>query len=249
MQEKSVMLPAVHLLIGITVGIFLLYLTKDCRALIYSAIGSLLPDIIDKPVGHIILASLGNGRIFFHSLTVCALMVLLGFIILMKWRHPGLLFIAAGMLSHQLADAMWAAPQSWYWPFMGWFRPKYMPFYFEDMFSLEFSSPSELLIIVLGIILVICMVQAWRNGNNALFRRVAGVAGLILVAAGILVFSTLAGCFYPCSCFAVVILPKFLVYSGFQDIFICGLSLILGGAAFLLVWLSPPVGCCIKDFI
>ncbi|WP_245618646.1 hypothetical protein [Methanogenium cariaci] len=33
------MLPAVHLLIGVTLGgIFLLYLTRDCRALIYCAL-------------------------------------------------------------------------------------------------------------------------------------------------------------------------------------------------------------------
>ncbi|WFN34054.1 metal-dependent hydrolase [Methanogenium sp. S4BF] len=243
------MLPAVHLLIGITLGIFLLYLTKDCRAVIYCSIGSLLPDIIDKPVGHLILATLGNGRIFFHSLTICGIVAFLGFIILIKWRHPGLLFIAAGMLSHQLADAMWAIPNSWYWPFLGWFRPKYMPFYFEDMFSLEFSSPSELLVIILGLILLICMVHAWRKGNIALFRRVAGVVGLILLIAGGLVLSTLAGFFCPSFCFVMQILPGFLVYSGFQDIFICGLALILGGGAFLLVSLSPPIGCGMKDFL
>ncbi len=249
MQEKFVMLPAVHLLIGITVGIFLLYITKDCRALIYSAIGSLLPDIIDKPVGHIILASLGNGRIFFHSLTVCAIVAVVGFVILMKWRHPGFLFIAAGMLSHQLADAMWAIPNSWYWPFMGWFRPKYSPSYFENIFSLEFSSPSELLVISLGIVFIICMVQAWRTKNHALFRRVAGVVGLILIAAGVLVLSTLVSFFNQFSSFFMDIIPGFLVYSGFQDTSICGLALILGGVAFLLVSLSPPVGCKVKDLL
>lgn len=243
------MLPAVHLLIGITVGIFLLYITKDCRALIYSAIGSLLPDIIDKPVGHIILASLGNGRIFFHSLTICALVALVGFVILMIWRHPGLVFIAAGMFSHQLADAMWTVPNSWYWPFLGWFRPIYSPYYFENMFSLEFSSPSELLVISLGIVFALCMVQAWRTGNNALFRRATGVVGLILSVAGILVLSTLTGMFYSFSSFVMDILPGFLVYSGFQDVFICGFSLILGGVAFLLVSLSPPVGCKITDLL
>lgn len=243
------MLPAVHLLIGITVGIFLLYITKDCRALIYSAIGSLLPDIIDKPVGHIILASLGNGRIFFHSLTVCALVALLGFVIWMIWRHPGFLFIAAGMLSHQLADAMWTDPSSWFWPFLGWFRPKYSPYYFENIFSLEFSSPSELLVIFLGIIFVICMVYAWRTGNTVFFRRVVGVVGAILIAAGILVFSTLTGFFDSFSSFGMDLLPGFLVYSGFQDISICSLALILGGVAFLLVSLFPPVRCGIKDLL
>lgn len=241
------MLPAVHLLIGITVGIFLLYITKDCRALIYSAIGSLLPDIIDKPVGYIILASLGNGRIFFHSLTVFALVALLGSVIWMKWRHPGLLFIAAGMLSHQLADAMWTIPSSWYWPFMGWFRPRYSQFYFGDLFSLELSSSSELLLIALGIVLVICILYAWRTGKNTIFRVVAGMTGFILTAAGILLLTAQMSFSNPFSSFRMNILPDFLVYTGFQDISICSLALILGGVAFLLISLSPPVGCGIKD--
>ncbi|KAF1073850.1 metal-dependent hydrolase [Methanogenium sp. MK-MG] len=233
------MLPAVHLLIGVTLGIFLLYITKDCRALVYCAIGSLLPDIIDKPVGHIILESMGNGRIFFHSLTVCALVALLGYLIYLKWRHPGLLFIAAGMLSHQLADAMWCAPQSWYWPFLGDFPHKYSPSYFENMFHLEFSSPSELLVLALGVILFVCLVQAWRTGNSLLFHRVAGLVGLFLLVAGVLVLSGLT----------VGILPGFLVYSGCSDILICAFSLILGGAAFLLVSFLPSVGCGMKDLL
>ena len=233
------MLPAVHLLIGITLGIFLLYITKDCRALIYCAIGSLLPDIIDKPVGHIILDHLSNGRIFFHSLTVCALVALLGVIVWVVWRHPGFLFIAAGILSHQLADAMWTSPRSWYWPFLGRFPPKYQPFYFEDMFSLEISSPSELLVVVLGIILCICLMQAWRTKNTLLFRRAAGLVGLLLIVAGAIVISGSAAGF----------LPGFLIYAQWSDILICALSLLLGGTAFLLVSFFPPVGCEAKDFL
>ena len=233
------MLAAVHLLIGVTLGIFLLYLTRDCRALIYCAIGSLLPDIIDKPVGHIILASLDNGRIFFHSLSVCALVALLGVILLIKWRHPGLLFVAAGMLSHQFADAMWNMPQSWYWPFLGSFPPKDFPVYFKNIFFIEFSSPSELLLLALGFIIVLCLVQTWRTGNIRLIHWTAGVVGLLLIVTGAVVLSGLtAG-----------ILPVFLVYSQWLNILIYGLSLVMGGVAFLLVSLSPPIWCGIRDFL
>ncbi len=233
------MLPAVHLLIGVTVGIFLLYLTKDCRALIYCAIGSLLPDIIDKPVGHIILSSLGNGRIFFHSLTFCALVAILGVIVLKKCQHPGLLFIAAGMLSHQLADGMWNEMQSWFWPFMGGFPQENFPDYFENMFTLEFSSPSELLLMALAVIFFLCLVQARRTGNNRLFSIAAGLVGLLLFMAGMLVLSGLA----------TGLLPGFLVYSGRLNNLICALSFTFGGVAFLLVSISPQVRCGMKDFL
>lgn len=233
------MLPAIHLLIGITLGIFLLYLTKDCRALIYSAFGSLLPDIIDKPVGHIILANLGNGRIFFHSLIVCALVAFIGLILLKKWRHPGLLYIAAGVLSHQLADAMWAEPRSWCWPFYGWFDAKYNPDYFTNIFAIEFSAPSELLVIAGAAVLIVCFLQAWRTGNTRIFQRAVGFFGILLLAAGAIVLSGNA-----CG-----LLPGFLVYSGVRDCAICGLALLCGGAAFLFVWLSPPPGCAAKKWL
>ena len=233
------MLPAVHLLIGVTVGIFLLYSTRDCRALVYCIVGSLLPDLIDKPVGHIILVNLGNGRIFFHSLTVCVIVAVLGFIVWQRWRHPGFIFIAAGMLSHQLADAMWTAPRSWYWPFMGGFPPKYLPNYFGNIFVLEFSSPSELFVLSLSVLLLICFFWAWRTGNRQFFRGAAAVAGMLLFVVGVIVIiGTITGIF-----------TGFLVYSGFQDIIICGTSLLLGGVAFILVSVSPSVGCRMSDFL
>lgn len=232
------MLPAVHLLIGVTVGIFLLYITRDCRALIYCAVGSLLPDIIDKPLGHIIFSELGNGRIFFHSFTVCIGIAFLGAILMWRWGHPGLLFIAAGMLSHQLADAMWTQPRSWYWPVFGGFPQKYNPDYFANMFNTEISAPSEILVIVGAVVLIICLLQAWWTGNSRFFRQVAGLVGILLFGAGVIVLS---GC-------AAGLLPGFLIYSG-HDITICGLALLCGGAAFVMVWLSPPVGCRAGDLL
>ncbi len=89
------------------------------------------------------------------------------------------------------------------------------------MFHLEFSSPSELLVLALAVILFICLFQAWRTGNGRLFRRAAGLVGLFLLVAGTLILSGLA----------MGILPGFLVYSGCSAILICGLSLILGGVA------------------
>lgn len=233
------MLPAVHLLIGVTLGIVLLYLTRDCRALIYCAVGSLLPDLFDKPLGHIVFSELGNGRIFFHSLTVCIAVALLGVILMWRRRHPGLLFIAAGMLSHQLADAMWTQSQSWYWPVFGGFPSKYNPNYFANMFDVEISSPSEIFVITGAFLLILCLFQAWRTGNTRLFHRASGVVGILLLGAGALVLS---GC-------ATGLLPGFLIYSGVQDITICGIALLCGGGAFLLVSLSPPVGCTAADFL
>jgi membrane-bound ClpP family serine protease len=73
------------------------------------------------------------------------------------------------------------------------------------------------------------------------------MTGFILTAAGILLLTAQMSFSNPFSSFRMNILPDFLVYTGFQDISICSLALILGGVAFLLISLSPPVGCGIKD--
>nr|WP_292468287.1 metal-dependent hydrolase [Methanolobus sp.] len=60
--------------IGITIGIFFVigFLMPAIKPHIkyrYVAFGSLLPDIIDKPIGRFLFAdSIANGRIFAHTL-------------------------------------------------------------------------------------------------------------------------------------------------------------------------------------
>ena len=72
-------------------------------------IGSMLPDLIDKPLGGVILP-LGNGRIYSHTLlfllTVLAVLVLVG-----------------GTALHQILDFMWQDPQTFLWPLYGWGFP------------------------------------------------------------------------------------------------------------------------------
>ncbi len=71
--------------IGITLGIFYLLNTLFSKnsflaTVPYIVIGSLLPDIIDKPLGRIILAeTIGSGRIFAHTLLFGALLGLAGY--------------------------------------------------------------------------------------------------------------------------------------------------------------------------
>jgi hypothetical protein len=67
--------------IGITLGVAWLIESKlkvkmDYRLII---IGSLLPDIIDKPVGMILLP-LNNGRVFGHTLLFILILLLIGLI-------------------------------------------------------------------------------------------------------------------------------------------------------------------------
>jgi len=82
-------------------------------------LGSLLPDIVDKPLGRIIFgAVIANGRIFLHTLIFLVMTILLGLFIY-RWKNSLWGFcIAFGVLMHLVMDAMWMDPITLFWPFI-----------------------------------------------------------------------------------------------------------------------------------
>lgn len=115
--------------IGITLGIFYslyrLFSKKNFPAVVpYIVLGSLLPDIIDKPLGRIILAeTVGSGRIFAHTLLFVILLGLLGYYFSQKGQSQ-LLVIAGASFCHLLEDQIWNTPGVVFWPILGWGFPK-----------------------------------------------------------------------------------------------------------------------------
>jgi inner membrane protein len=82
-------------------------------------LGALLPDIIDKPLGLILLPGLGNGRIFLHTLLFLLFALLAAFIIYRQQRGLWGFYLAFGVVMHFLMDAIWNDHVSFYWPFLG----------------------------------------------------------------------------------------------------------------------------------
>mgnify|MGYP003816456261 FL=1 len=144
-----------HAMAGILIGLVLAALTGDRRVVALAALGAVLPDLIDKPLGHIILAGTVNyGRIYFHGLTVLSLFVLAG-LFLYHYRHRiGLLVVAAGMASHQVLDGMWHNPVVWFWPFLGPIpRQNYPRHYLREAIWRQLSQPSEWIFLFLSTVL------------------------------------------------------------------------------------------------
>ena len=114
-----------HLFLGLIAGIILAVLLSNKWAVLYGGIGAILPDLLDKPLGQILLVdTLNYGRIYAHTLTLAVILIILGVLIWYKNRKRiFLLCIGAGVLIHQLGDAMWNAPVNWFWPFLGPFPP------------------------------------------------------------------------------------------------------------------------------
>jgi hypothetical protein len=150
-----------HLLVGVLIGV-LLYLWRRERWLILAAaVGSILPDLIDKPLGYLILEGVNFGRIYFHSLIFLLAFVIAGLLIWWKYRSFIGIAVALGVLSHQVLDLMWAEYWNWLWPFFGPFRGRVIENFFLDGLIRELSNPSEWLI---GLAILLVLVSLPRIG-------------------------------------------------------------------------------------
>ncbi len=84
-------------------------------------VGSLLPDLIDKPIGGVFFYStFQNGRIFAHTLCFNILLAALGIYVLKRWRNTWLFILSFGSIIHLILDQMWLSPQTLLWPAYGW---------------------------------------------------------------------------------------------------------------------------------
>lgn len=102
----------------------------DIRVLL---LGSLLADIIDKPLGHLLFAdSLSNGRIFGHTLLFTIILAAIGWWLYHKRRRVWLLTLAAASFCHLVCDQMWLAPRTFFWPVFGFAFDKYV---YDDYLS------------------------------------------------------------------------------------------------------------------
>lgn len=84
-------------------------------------LGSMLPDLIDKPLGGIIFReTLGNGRIYSHTLLFLLLLLGAGLFFRYKYRKLWFFILAGGVFFHHVLDGMWRIPQTFLWPAYGW---------------------------------------------------------------------------------------------------------------------------------
>lgn len=102
-------------------------LTQVTRGLDYRMllVGSMLPDILDKPLGTWLMADIfGNGRIFGHTLLFSLILLGVGVYLFAGSRRAGILSLALGSLAHLGLDQMWLQAETLLWPLFGWSFPK-----------------------------------------------------------------------------------------------------------------------------
>ena len=84
------------------------------------ALGSLLPDVIDKPLGLLLFPGyFGTGRLYAHALLFPLALGIAGVWFQRSRGAPHLLVLAYGSFMHLTLDAMWHTPVTLLWPFLG----------------------------------------------------------------------------------------------------------------------------------
>ena len=84
-------------------------------------LGSMLPDLIDKPLGIWLLRdTLSNGRIFAHTLLFAVLLLAVGVYVYISRRKLNLLCLSFGNMAHLGLDEMWLDRRTLFWPLYGW---------------------------------------------------------------------------------------------------------------------------------
>jgi hypothetical protein len=80
-------------------------------------VASLLPDIIDKPLGMLLLGDVyGTGRLFCHALVFPVALAVAGAALWHARRASTLLILAYGSALHLVLDGMWREPEVLFWP-------------------------------------------------------------------------------------------------------------------------------------
>jgi membrane-bound metal-dependent hydrolase YbcI (DUF457 family) len=158
--------------LGITLGIFfgLAFFIPRLKIVIdprYLAIGALLPDLVDKPLGRIIFASsLANGRIIGHTLLFSFLLLLAGLYLYEKRRDIRVTALATGSFFHLFEDQMWIQPRTFFWPLRGFGFPRsqtdytgleYLLKMLEQSFQSGFSEIHKPEIMGMGILILMTL--------------------------------------------------------------------------------------------
>ena len=141
-------------------------------------IGSLLPDLIDKPIGDVFFyQTFQNGRIFAHTLCFTIFLAILGAYVYKRWKKPWFLILSFGSAIHLILDKMWLNPRTLLWPIYGWSFAKTDPVnFFEwlpEMFRALVTNASVYVPEIIGFgILAWFAAKFIRTGNvNAFIRN------------------------------------------------------------------------------
>ena len=150
----------------------------DIRLLL---IGSLLPDIVDKPIGRFLFQNtFSNGTIFCHTLLFLIIITLVGLYLYHSRKKTWLLVLSFGTFTHLILDAMWQTPRTFLWPLYGLSFERYdlisLSDWIEELFHTLLIFPAIGIPELVGAATIIWFFWLLvRRGNLYAFLRTARV--------------------------------------------------------------------------
>jgi len=143
----------------------------DIRLLL---IGSLLPDIIDKPIGvYLFRDTFSSGRIFAHTLLFLIVISVTGFFLYRSYGKKWLLVVSFGSFVHLILDKMWLEIETLLWPLYGFaFPERDLTYWIRDMWRGLASEPGVYITeIAGGVILIVFLWVLVKNRKVFAFIR------------------------------------------------------------------------------
>jgi inner membrane protein len=125
-------------------------------------VASLLPDIIDKPIGRIFFKErFGSGRLYAHTLLINVALFCLLFFMRGRFKRQFVLVPISSLL-HVAEDGVWSQPRVFWWPLFGTRFP-----IDRGPFSLaHYVRPGVIAEELIGVLLI-----AWLLGSHGLLNR------------------------------------------------------------------------------
>lgn len=137
----------------------------------FIALGSMLPDIIDKPLGILVFGSASMGRTIAHTLLFLLLFVSLSLYI----RDIRIRSLCWGVFIHQILDSMWSSPKILLWPLLGSFPavPLLDTWSYLDMLLHGLENPNILIPEISGLAYLIYLGYKKNRVHHPLLRSIS----------------------------------------------------------------------------
>lgn len=116
--------------LGVTLGIAVLLfrilkIKPNRRIYLTVLVGAILPDLIDKPIGEIVLSqSLSNGRLFAHTFLFIFILLLIGMYLHKRNGEIRGFILCGAAFIHLCEDRMWLTPETLFYPVFGFAFPQ-----------------------------------------------------------------------------------------------------------------------------
>lgn len=115
-------------------------------------LGAALPDLIDLPLGTLILPGYSSGELWAHSLVAPVTYMAIVLVLTRRGRRRrAWMAVGVGWLFHLLLDAMWVDQQVFLWPFFGLELPSGPAPYWSLAWERALSDPWRWLLELAGL--------------------------------------------------------------------------------------------------